>query len=134
LWAATTSTDLDLEARLKTGQFTALSTVNEMPSGLAQLCAGPHGSIADPRGAFIPTDVVDSRPNLRLVWAVTDRTIYVMHLEIGGIAHSFITVVASSRDSGEPTILWRVWGLRSTFDSFRSGFTLDGGDREQRCR
>jgi hypothetical protein len=120
-WAANAAESLDWEARVRTGPFDAVPSVRDIPTEIFGLCYGPNARLAEPGAAFNPTDVEDARPHLRLVWAVTDRELYILHIEVGGRSHFFRTIVASVQGSGHSMLLWEGAGARiDRFEDFRS--------------
>jgi hypothetical protein len=119
----------DLDARVLNGHFEALASVRDIPPDVLGLCYGSNTRIAEPGAAFNPTDIADSRPHLRLVWAVTNHLIYIIHMEIGGRSHFYRTIVASVAGPGTSKLLWERAGARlNGFEDFQSTFQRIAND------
>jgi hypothetical protein len=113
----------DLEARIQNVRFEALASVREIPAAVLRLCYAPDTRIAEPGASFNSSDVGDSLPHLRLLWAVTDHTMYIFHVEVGGRSHYYRTIIASLSGAGAAELLWERAGNRlNGFEELKSTF------------
>jgi hypothetical protein len=97
----------EIRALLTGSQFHALPLVADIPPQVLRLCIDHDEQMAERGAAWNVTDVVDTLPTARLIWAVTDGATYVIHFEHGGRGHSDILVVASSRGPTASQLLWK---------------------------
>lgn len=91
---------LDQRVLMDPSRFTAIASVADLPAAVRELCVGKEGRMADPGQPFNAGCLVfpDSPPGTRMIWAAhsTRDGIYVLHYEVGGIAHSFHVLVVQA--------------------------------------
>jgi hypothetical protein len=96
------------------GRFTEIVLVDKLPPQVVALVVDENQRIADPGKSWEATDAITdaSLPMRRLIWAVTDGNIYVVHYERGGRGHSFhFLVVTLGKDDPKSTNIWRGVGM-----------------------
>lgn len=102
--------------------FKIINSGQRLPPPIFALCADDKGKLADPGKKWEVTDVIAdaSLPHKRLIWAATDGSIYVVHYERGGYAHSYhILVAILQKGENKPSFVWRgVGGRLKDYKSF----------------
>jgi len=110
-------------------QFEEVHSTRDLPPGIAALCTGENGKMADPGQKWNATDsIIDpTLPGKRLIWAGVGDGYYVVHYERGGIAHTFHILVAKlAKNDAKPKVVWVGMGgpfkdYAAFLDGLRSG-------------
>ncbi len=119
----------DRKALRDSSRFHEVHSTSDLPTAIVALCTNGVGKLAEPGEKWNATDSITdpTLPAKRLIWAATGSEYYVVHFELGGIAHTYHILVARlTKNEAKPKVVWRADGKQlkdyaAFLDAMRSG-------------
>jgi ABC-type amino acid transport substrate-binding protein len=90
-------------------RFHEIPSATNLPPAVFAFCADHSGRLAGPGQKWEVSDVINNATlaQKRMIWAVTDGSLFVVHYESGGRAHGFHVLVAKlEAGHGKASFVW----------------------------